>query len=213
RLPIPDHWRHLLAWGGLRGALVMAMALSLPLDFPDREMIINLTFGVVLFTLLVPGLTMGPLVRVLGMMPKDTQLRLHQKWKALVLVHKAELQKLGQMLASGDISASMHDVLSLELQHQITEAQKNLDELTITDHSLDDLHLRQARIQLIEFRKEFLSQLAKHGKLNHEELHSLRLADDTELDSLEAESSNNESLNGSNTLVESDKHDTDRQEA
>ena len=47
-----------------------ALALSLPLSFPDREAIINMTFVVVLFTLLVPGLTMEPLVRFLGMAPK-----------------------------------------------------------------------------------------------------------------------------------------------
>jgi len=68
-LPIPYRWRHLLFWGGLRGALVMALALSLPLDFPEREKIINMTFGVVLFTLLVPGLTIEPLLRLLGMEP------------------------------------------------------------------------------------------------------------------------------------------------
>ncbi len=72
-LPIPGKWRHLMFWGGLRGALVMALALSLPLAFPDREAIINMTFGVVLFTLLVPGLTMEPLVRFLGMAPKQEQ--------------------------------------------------------------------------------------------------------------------------------------------
>ncbi len=71
RLPIPGKWRHLMFWGGLRGALVMALALSLPLAFPAREAIINMTFGVVLFTLLVPGLTMEPLVRFLGMAPKE----------------------------------------------------------------------------------------------------------------------------------------------
>ena len=73
RLPIPYKWRHLMFWGGLRGALVMALALSLPLDFPQRQEIINMTFGVVLFTLLVPGLTMEPLIKLLGMsLPKDS---------------------------------------------------------------------------------------------------------------------------------------------
>lgn len=67
RLPIPMTWRHLLFWGGLRGALVMALALSLPLEFPQREAIINMAFGLVLFTLLVPGLTMSPLVNMLGL--------------------------------------------------------------------------------------------------------------------------------------------------
>lgn len=66
--PIPHKWRHVLFWGGLRGALCMALALSLPLSFPAREQVINMTFGVVLFTILVPGLTMEPLVKFLGML-------------------------------------------------------------------------------------------------------------------------------------------------
>lgn len=70
--PIPHKWRHLLFWGGLRGALVMALALSLPLNFPQREEMINLTFGVVLFTLLVPGLTMSPLANLLQVKPVET---------------------------------------------------------------------------------------------------------------------------------------------
>ena len=65
-LPISFEWRHLLFWGGVRGALCMALALSLPLNFSGREQIINMTFGVVLFTLLIQGLSMEPLVRFLG---------------------------------------------------------------------------------------------------------------------------------------------------
>ena len=65
-LPIPMSWRHLLFWGGLRGALCMALALSLPFNFAGRDEIINMTYGVVLFTLLIQGLTMEPLVKLLG---------------------------------------------------------------------------------------------------------------------------------------------------
>ncbi len=65
-LPITFQWRHLLFWGGVRGALCMALAMSLPLDFSGREQIVNMTFGVVLFTLLIQGLSMEPLVKLLG---------------------------------------------------------------------------------------------------------------------------------------------------
>ena len=82
RLPIPDKWRHLLFWGGLRGALVMALALSLPLNFPEREALMDLTFGVVLFTLLVPGLTVEPLFRLLGMAPKQDTLTQYQRFES-----------------------------------------------------------------------------------------------------------------------------------
>jgi CPA1 family monovalent cation:H+ antiporter len=64
----PIDWRYqaVLFWGGgLRGALPLVMALSLPLDFEQRQGILDLTAGVVLFTLLVQGTTVGRLIRSL----------------------------------------------------------------------------------------------------------------------------------------------------
>jgi CPA1 family monovalent cation:H+ antiporter len=58
--------QHLLVWGGLRGALALALALSLPPDLPDRDTAISVTFGVVAFSILVQGLTMTPLLRIFG---------------------------------------------------------------------------------------------------------------------------------------------------
>jgi monovalent cation:H+ antiporter, CPA1 family len=60
-------WATLLTWGGLRGGLSMVLALALPRSFVHRELILHTTYGVVLLTLLVQGLTMKPLVRALGL--------------------------------------------------------------------------------------------------------------------------------------------------
>lgn len=57
RLPIPTPWLHVLFWAGLRGAVAVAMALSLPLDIPQRDLLQEITFGIVLFTLLAQGTT------------------------------------------------------------------------------------------------------------------------------------------------------------
>ena len=62
---IPVRWQHVAVWGGLRGALALALALSLPSTFPNREQLLSLTFGVVIFSILVQGLTMKPLLRIL----------------------------------------------------------------------------------------------------------------------------------------------------
>ena len=63
---IPIRWQHVMVWGGLRGALALALALSLDNTFPYRDRILDLTFGVVIFSILVQGLTVKPLLRVLG---------------------------------------------------------------------------------------------------------------------------------------------------
>jgi CPA1 family monovalent cation:H+ antiporter len=62
---IPLRWQHVAVWGGLRGALALALALSLTAAFPYREQILNLTFGVVIFSILVQGLTLKPLLKLL----------------------------------------------------------------------------------------------------------------------------------------------------
>lgn len=61
RLPWAD--QHLMVWGGLRGALGLALALSLPAALPLREQIVSLTFAVVAFSVLVQGLSFPPLLR------------------------------------------------------------------------------------------------------------------------------------------------------
>lgn len=56
-------------WGGLRGALTVALALGIPSDVAGRDLLIAMAFAVVLFTLLVQGLTLAPLIRRLGVQP------------------------------------------------------------------------------------------------------------------------------------------------
>ena len=63
--------QHVLWWGGLRGALALALALSLPDSLTLRDTIVVATFGVVAFSIIVQGLTMPLLLRALGFMPQD----------------------------------------------------------------------------------------------------------------------------------------------
>lgn len=67
RFAIPWKYKHVLAWGGLKGALALALALALPASIPERAEIITVAFAVVAFSIFIQGLTMQPLMRRLGL--------------------------------------------------------------------------------------------------------------------------------------------------
>lgn len=66
---IPIGWLHVINWTGLRGAVAMALALSLPDGVPDRQLLQGTIFGIVLFTVLVQGTTAERVVRSARLAP------------------------------------------------------------------------------------------------------------------------------------------------
>jgi len=62
---LTDHGVKILTWGGLRGGISVAMALSLPRGH-ERDVIVTMTYAVVIFSVLVQGLTINPLIKRLG---------------------------------------------------------------------------------------------------------------------------------------------------
>ena len=56
----------ILTWGGLKGGISIALALSLPEELATKEMILFITYTVVLFSIIIQGLTLGTLVKKLN---------------------------------------------------------------------------------------------------------------------------------------------------
>jgi len=141
--PIPYRWQSVLVWGGLRGSLSLAMALSLPLTlgpnepFGDRDLILAMTFGVILFSLLVQGLTMSPLLNRLGLIHKtrmQEELATISNRKAMAASSLAEVETLSQ---SGDLSPDvafqLREAYSAEL-----EALDDAEKLVAHEQELDE---------------------------------------------------------------------------
>ena len=92
----------ILAWSGMRGAVSLAAALALPLTtnagahFPDRELIVFLTFGVIMGTLVVEGLTLPALIRALR--PEDDGLEAREEAKARIHAADAAVARLDELI-------------------------------------------------------------------------------------------------------------------
>jgi monovalent cation/hydrogen antiporter len=93
----------ILAWSGMRGAVSLAAALALPLTtdagaaFPNRNLIIFLTFGVIVTTVVVQGLTLPGLIRVLRL--EDDGLAEKEEAKARIYAAQAALERLAELEA------------------------------------------------------------------------------------------------------------------
>ena len=92
-------WKHVLFWGDLRGAISLALALSLSAGTPDRTQIQAMAFGVVLFTLLVKGLSLAPLFRWLKLSEQtESQQEYERRYARAVATRSAylHLEKMNQ---------------------------------------------------------------------------------------------------------------------
>jgi Na+:H+ antiporter len=165
---VPYAWRTVLSWGGLRGGLSMVLALSLPAALPNRELLIATTFGVVLLSILVQGLTMAPLLRRLGVVRGRTSRAAYDRTRGELKAAQAALTELDQMLRAGPAERAGLEALRAEYDARIEGVQAELQRLR-TQHT--DLHaedLRRARRHLLMVEKAQAMDAAHQGLLSRE---------------------------------------------
>lgn len=179
--PIPWSWRHLLMWGALRGSLCMALALSLPATMPFREQILITTFGVVLFTLLVPGLSIEPLVKLLKMNRGDPKLTAYKELKSIQMANRRAISFLEKLKDDVSISDSAYTRLNDELAQSNEQVLNAIEELHVADASIQVIEFCEAKRQMLELRKDYLIELSREGLLSQESLEKLKLEIDQEL--------------------------------
>lgn len=164
-------YRHIMFWGGLRGAISLSLALALTGDTFGAEVseqIQVMTFGVVLFTLLVQGLSIESLIRRLKLVTivphREKQLRL----QALVYAKKAgqqELEKLyHQGILAGDIYAAMDATYQREIQERSTLLANHLNDFPELEQEI----VLIARQDTLRAERAAISDAALRGLISAE---------------------------------------------
>ncbi len=178
---LPRRWLHALFWSGLRGAVSLAVVLSLPFDLPMRDLLLNLTFGVVLFTLLVQGLTMEPLVRWLGLSGDDHQRRAYQLRRGQLLTLRAAWRELRRLEDDAVLSPRVFAQLNAEYQAAGQQLDRELDGLYQNQSELEAQELRSTRTQLLRVERTTLQELFRQGAVDTETVQKLAAEIDARL--------------------------------
>ncbi len=148
--------RHIMWWGGLKGGLAIAIVLSIPESLPNRDLLLNLTLGIVVFTLMVNAWSIRPLMHRLKIdrFSEDEKLELEQGLKH---ARESSTEMLHKYSGLGVISTQLESKLSADI---------NMAFASITPEITSEESWRE--VYLAAMRVEFftIDQLHKSGLIN-----------------------------------------------
>jgi CPA1 family monovalent cation:H+ antiporter len=157
-----------LWWGGLRGSVSIALALSVPMILDAREEIIATVFGVVLFTLLVQGLTTQPLLAKLSLLGKQSRQQEYSEAIARRTALIRVLNHLQQQSDRPDVDPEFYRYQTVLLQGQITNVEKQINQLRSQEPTLQQFAEKQMREELLAIEADTYAEFVRSGRLNKE---------------------------------------------
>jgi monovalent cation:H+ antiporter, CPA1 family len=152
-----------LIWGGLRGGLSMVLALGLPQGFPHRDLLVTMTYGVVLLSILAQGLTVGPLLRRLGLSGGGAAHEAYELHRGAARAAQAALDALGRLDRGGAVHRDVLGALREEYQARATEAERAIAALHLEATELREAEEEAARRGLLAAEKDALLEARRQG--------------------------------------------------
>jgi CPA1 family monovalent cation:H+ antiporter len=159
----PWRWTPVLTWGGLRGALPMVLALSLPQDFPFREALVAMTFGVAILSILIQGTTASTLIRRSGLGGYPSTQLSYQVQRGQVLAAESALRELERLSRRGQTSDELVHHLRDEYRRRLEGAGAQLRQRQLDPDRLHLNELTRLRRQLLFAERDQVMQSYYQG--------------------------------------------------
>lgn len=167
---ISQPYQHVMFWGGLRGAISLALALTLTDFFPTAiaEELQVMTFGVVLFTLLVQGTTISRLLRRLKLDRQIGPLVGQQRWQALLYSTQAGKRELDRLYEEGILSANIWEAMAGVYDDQIQHYSQTLRDHLLQFPELELEMMLQAREDTLRAERSAIAEVFRRGLVGEE---------------------------------------------
>lgn len=161
--------QHVLYWGGLRGAISLALALTLPAQLGENQILLqDMTFGVVLFTLLVQGTTMPSIVRRLGFTSHSPSRSNYERQQARAVAAQVSYDRLKDMRTEGLISNHAWQILEPALQRQIELRTEVVHEILHNDRSVEVAEMNRAFEEILAAQRSAYNDLYTSGVISED---------------------------------------------
>ena len=189
RDPLPPwQWSFLLSFVGVRGVVSLAAALAIPFttmtaeSFPDRDLILLVTFGVIVVTLIGQGLALPGIVRWLAL-PHDAEDERRREQEAELVARLEALNvaqgRLDGLAADGELEPEVLALLRARHDHRSGQLPKNT-----ADGLKAAAAAAELRAELIAAEREYIYQLLQDGKITDEARRRIERELDLEEESL-----------------------------
>jgi CPA1 family monovalent cation:H+ antiporter len=155
-----------LCWGGLRGSVSIALALSTPVTLIERQEIIEAVFGVVLFTLLFQGLTIKWLLEKLDLIGDRLIRQEYTELLARRVALKRVLDYLLKLDTSPEVDPDSYCQEKKLIKEQLESVEENIEKLQTQHPQLRSLDLQQLREQLLNIEADTYAEFIRAGRLN-----------------------------------------------
>jgi monovalent cation/hydrogen antiporter len=178
RDPYPP-WQQpaILAWTGMRGAVSLAAALAIPqaidsgAPFPQRDLIIFLTYAVIAATLILQGLTLPMAIKLLGV--EDDGSIAQRESKARLLAARAAIERIDELRAEEWVREETADRVRAMYDFRIRRFSARFDDED--DGAIDARSYQYQRLvrELLEAQRAEIIRLRNQGKINDDIMHRI----------------------------------------
>lgn len=180
---IPLKWQHIINLGGIHGSIPIALVLGLPAMEFSRE-ISTMVFGAVFFSLVVQGLSIQPLLNLMGIGKISEEERDYEKAFARKIALRSAIDEIHNLHNDALIPIGIRDDLLKKYEGFLEEARQELD-IKLDNETLKEKKLLRAERQVLMAQRSAIDRAMKDGVIGEEAAHDLFRDIDTQLESLD----------------------------
>lgn len=170
---VSSKWKHILYWGGLRGAIALALALTLPVDVEPEfvtqaTLLRNMAFGVVLFTLLIQGFSMDWVIKNLNLVQRSHIQEEYERRHARFVAGRAAYDYIRRLSQQGLISEHTWQQLAPIMERRNDMLVEAVKQVITSDPKVEAEELDTAYRESLRAQRSALTGLLRDGVISEE---------------------------------------------